>query len=398
MAVIRPYEPKDKENVRNVCLATGPANAYEPKERIFLLACFCDYYIEKEPELCFVVENAAGEAAGYIFCAVNYKSYRRVFKKEYVKRAGAAGLTKGLYALFTGVPLWLYAKKYPAHLHIDILPAYQRAGLGHRLMDALHQARRAMVEALKTPRHTVRIAMVGKYVALHDAYLSVVEALKHGGVPSGTRIEIAWVDSETVTRENARELLEGVHGILIPGGFGIRGVEGKIEVARFAREQRIPYLGICLGLQVAVIEFARNVAGLEGAHGIEFDPSARHPVIHLMPDQDGVVDLGGTLRLGSYPCRLEPGSKAYSIYDKPLIHERHRHRYEFNNAYRKALSDAGLRLCGLSPDGHIVEMVELPDHPWHVSVQFHPEFKSRPNRPHPLFRSFVEASLEHGNA
>ncbi|NLT16124.1 MAG: CTP synthase [Clostridiales bacterium] len=257
---------------------------------------------------------------------------------------------------------------------------------------------RAMVEALKTPRHTVRIAMVGKYVALHDAYLSVVEALKHGGVPSGTRIEIAWVDSETVTRENARELLEGVHGILIPGGFGIRGVEGKIEVARFAREQRIPYLGICLGLQVAVIEFARNVAGLEGAHGIEFDPSARHPVIHLMPDQDGVVDLGGTLRLGSYPCRLEPGSKAYSIYNKPLIHERHRHRYEFNNAYRKVLSDAGLRLCGLSPDGHIVEMVELPDHPWHVSVQFHPEFKSRPNRPHPLFRSFVEASLEHGNA
>jgi CTP synthase len=253
----------------------------------------------------------------------------------------------------------------------------------------------AMVTALKTPVNRVRIAMVGKYVALHDAYLSVVEALKHGGVPSRSHVEIVWVDSETVTRENAGALLQNVHGVLIPGGFGIRGVEGKIEVARYARENGIPYLGICLGLQVAVIEFARNAAGLNGAHGVEFDDCTPHPVIHLMPDQNGVVELGGTLRLGSYPCQLKPGSKAREIYGQPLIHERHRHRYEFNNDYRDALEKAGLSLCGTSPDGHIVEMVELPGHPFHVSVQFHPEFKSRPNRPHPLFKSFVEAALRH---
>ncbi len=253
----------------------------------------------------------------------------------------------------------------------------------------------AMVTALKTPVNRVRIAMVGKYVALHDAYLSVVEALKHGGVPSRSHVEIVWVDSETVTRENAGALLQNVHGVLIPGGFGIRGVEGKIEVARYVRENGIPYLGICLGLQVAVIEFARNAAGLNGAHGVEFDDCTAYPVIHLMPDQNGVVELGGTLRLGSYPCQLKPGSKAREIYGQPLIHERHRHRYEFNNDYRDALEKAGLSLCGTSPDGHIVEMVELPGHPFHVSVQFHPEFKSRPNRPHPLFKSFVEAALKH---
>ncbi len=252
-----------------------------------------------------------------------------------------------------------------------------------------------MVHALKTPKNIVRIAMVGKYVALHDAYLSVVESLTHGGVPSRTQVEIEWVDSETVTDDNAGEILANVHGILIPGGFGIRGVEGKISVAKYARENNIPYLGICLGLQVAVIEFARNVAKLTGAHGVEFNLDAQHPVIHLMPDQNGVVDLGGTLRLGSYPCKLIPGTMAYDIYKQPMINERHRHRYEFNNDYRDCLTQAGLTLCGTSPDGHIIEMVELSNHPFHVSCQFHPEFKSRPNRPHPLFKSFVEASLEY---
>ena len=251
-----------------------------------------------------------------------------------------------------------------------------------------------MVNDLRHPTQEVRIALVGKYTALHDAYISVVEALKHGGIPLHTTIDIKWVDSEELTTDNVGELLGDVNGILVPGGFGIRGVEGKILAARYARENNIPYLGLCLGMQVAIIEFARHVCGYNDAHSIELDPNATHPVIALMPDQNGVEDIGGTLRLGAYPCVLDKDSKACKVYGTTEISERHRHRYEVNNDYRTALVEHGMKLCGTSPDGRIVEMIELPDHPWFIATQAHPELKSRPNRPHPLFRGFVEAATK----
>ena len=251
-----------------------------------------------------------------------------------------------------------------------------------------------MVNDLRHPTQEVRIALVGKYTALHDAYISVVEALKHGGIPLHTTIDIKWVDSEELTTDNVGELLGDVNGILVPGGFGIRGVEGKILAARYARENNIPYLGLCLAMQVAIIEFARHVCGYNDAHSIELDPNTTHPVIALMPDQNGVEDIGGTLRLGAYPCVLDKDSKACKVYGTTEISERHRHRYEVNNDYRTALVEHGMKLCGTSPDGRIVEMIELPDHPWFIATQAHPELKSRPNRPHPLFRGFVEAATK----
>lgn len=249
-----------------------------------------------------------------------------------------------------------------------------------------------MVHRAKNPQGELTIALVGKYVTLHDAYLSVVEALIHGGIENDVRITLRWVDSEQVTVENAGELLSGVQGILVPGGFGDRGIEGKIQAIRYAREQKIPFLGICLGMQMAVVEYARHVCGMADAHSSELDPQTTHPVIALMPDQVGVTAKGGTMRLGSYPCHLKEGTLAASIYGTLDINERHRHRYEFNNDYRQALSQAGLVLSGLSPDGRLVEIVELPGHPWFVAGQFHPELRSRPNRAHPLFRSFVGAA------
>ncbi len=251
-----------------------------------------------------------------------------------------------------------------------------------------------MVNDLRHPTQEVHIALVGKYTALHDAYISVVEALKHGGIPLHTTIDIKWVDSEELTTDNVGELLGDVNGILVPGGFGIRGVEGKILAARYARENNIPYLGLCLGMQVAIIEFARHVCGYNDAHSIELDPNTTHPVIALMPDQNGIEDIGGTLRLGAYPCVLDKDSKACKVYGTTEISERHRHRYEVNNDYRTALVEHGMKLCGTSPDGRIVEMIELPDHPWFIATQAHPELKSRPNRPHPLFRGFVEAATK----
>ncbi|MCD8130564.1 MAG: CTP synthase [Lachnospiraceae bacterium] len=254
---------------------------------------------------------------------------------------------------------------------------------------------RQMVADLKAPVTSVTVALVGKYVQLHDAYLSVVEALKHGGIPQHTTVNIKWVDSETVTPENVDEILGDVNGVLVPGGFGSRGIEGKILAIQYARTHQIPYLGLCLGLQLAIVEFARNVAGLTDAHSIELDPNTRYPVIALMPDQNGVEDIGGTLRLGAYPCMLTPGSLAAELYGTTEISERHRHRYEVNNDFRKVLTDNGLKLCGLSPDGRIVEMIELSReiHPFFIATQAHPEFKSRPNRPHPLFKGFVAAML-----
>jgi CTP synthase len=252
-----------------------------------------------------------------------------------------------------------------------------------------------LVRRVKSLRKTTEIAIVGKYVALHDAYLSIVEALGHAGIDADSEVSIRWVSAEEMTPENAKEKLDGVGGILVPGGFGDRGIEGKISAIRYARENRIPFFGICLGMQVAVVEYARNKAGLDGANSSEIQPATPYPVIDLLPEQKEVEDLGGTMRLGLYPCKLVPGSLAAACYGEELIYERHRHRYEFNNEYRERIESAGLRISGTSPDGRLVEIVELPDHPWFLAVQFHPEFTSRPNRPQPLFREFVKASLAH---
>ena len=253
---------------------------------------------------------------------------------------------------------------------------------------------RAMIDAWKHPQKEVTIALVGKYTQLHDAYISVVEALKHGGVANRADVNIKWVDSETLTPENVTEVLGDVKGILVPGGFGDRGIDGKILAIQYAREHDIPFLGLCLGMQLCIVEFARHVIGYEDAHSVELDPSTTHPVIHLMPDQNGIEDIGGTLRLGSYPCVLDKDSRAYEVYQEETIHERHRHRYEVNNDFRGVLSDHGMKLSGISPDGRIVEMVEIPAHPWFVATQAHPELKSRPNRPHPLFKGFIKAALD----
>ena len=253
----------------------------------------------------------------------------------------------------------------------------------------------AMVDAWKNPKHTVRVALVGKYTALHDAYISVVEALKHGAVACDASVDIKWVDSELVSSYNVNEVFEDIDAIIVPGGFGNRGIEGMLCSIRYARENKIPYFGICLGMQLSIVEFARHVIGHTDANSSELNPSTTHPVIHIMADQDGVENLGGTLRLGSYPCILEADSKAFSLYGQETIHERHRHRYEVNNEYREELMEYGMKLCGHSPDGRIVEMIELPDHPWFIATQAHPEFKSRPNKPHPLFKGFIAAGLAH---
>ena len=235
---------------------------------------------------------------------------------------------------------------------------------------------------------------MGKYIQLHDAYISVVEALKHGGIDNRAVVNIKWIDSELVTEENAGELLKDVTGILVPGGFGDRGINGKIAAIRYAREHGVPFLGLCLGMQLAIVEYARHAAGLEDAHSIELDPNTPYPVIALMPDQNGVEDIGGTLRLGSCPCVLDKTSRAYALYGTDQIEERHRHRYEVNNDYRSVLTEHGMVLSGLSPDGRIVEMIELREHPFFLATQAHPELKSRPNRPHPLFKGFVEAAIK----
>ena len=253
---------------------------------------------------------------------------------------------------------------------------------------------RALVERIKNPSRTAVVGLVGKYVQLHDAYLSVAEALHHAGYAWNARVEIRWIDSETITPENVNMVLTGLDGILVPGGFGDRGIPGMILAAQYAREHKIPYLGICLGMQIAVIEFARHQAGLTDANSGEFAPDCPHKVIDFMPGQSNEVDKGGTLRLGSFPCAVTPGTAMERCYGQPLIHERHRHRYEFNNDYRECLTQAGLVLSGISPDGRLVEAVELPGHPFFVGVQYHPEFKSRPNRPHPLFYGFLKAMLK----
>ncbi|MBQ3860824.1 MAG: CTP synthase, partial [Clostridia bacterium] len=253
---------------------------------------------------------------------------------------------------------------------------------------------RAMVERIKHCPGKLKIALVGKYVALHDAYLSVAEALRHAGYALGAEVSVDWIDSETLTDENADESLGTADGIIVPGGFGARGIDGMISAVKYARENGVPCFGICLGMQIMVIEYARNMAGLSDAHSGEFDPETPHKVIDFMPGQSDEVDKGGTLRLGAYPCEIVPGTTMARCYRTSPISERHRHRYEFNNDYRKLLQNAGLTLSGLSPDGALVETVELTDRPFYVGVQYHPEFKSRPNKPHPLFLGFVRAAAE----
>lgn len=257
----------------------------------------------------------------------------------------------------------------------------------------LHDWEDMVMRSKNLANHT-QVALVGKYIELQDAYISVVEALKHASIYNNTKLEIKWIDSEEITEKTAGSLLKGVDAIIIPGGFGSRGIEGKINAARYARENNIPYLGLCLGMQIAIIEFARNVCKLEKANSKEIDAQTPYPVIDFLPGQNEYSMLGGTLRLGHYPCKLKKGTKAFEAYKDEMISERHRHRYEVNNEFRDVLSKNGMVFCGTSPNDSIVEMIELPNHPWYVACQFHPEFKSRPNRPHPLFMGFMSAAVK----
>ena len=283
----------------------------------------------------------------------------------------------------------------PVNLHAQGFDTAVLDRLGLERREADLTPLKAFLDAQANFTGEVDIAVVGKYVSLPDAYLSVIEALHHAGVFHHRRANVHLVDGEELTDENARDVLGAMDGILVPGGFGQRAFEGKIAAAKYARENSIPYLGICLGLQAAVCEFARHVARLEGATSAEFDEETPYPVIDLMPEQEDVENKGGTMRLGAYPCRVAPGTRAYAAYGDEIIYERHRHRYEVNNAYRDRLTQAGLVVSGVSPDGRLTEMIELPDHPWFVASQGHPEFKSRPTRPHPLFRDFVGAAVDH---
>jgi CTP synthase len=276
----------------------------------------------------------------------------------------------------------------------------EHEGLAHQVLDILQLEPRHpdlnqwhdLVQRLHQPKQSLEIAIAGKYVQLSDAYLSVIESLRHAGLSNGCEVNLRWINAEDLETEDFANLLHGIHGLVVPGGFGIRGVDGKIAAIRYAREQQIPFLGLCLGMQCAVIEWARNVARLGAAHSAEFDPNTPHPIINLLPEQQDVVDLGGTMRLGLYPCRLRANTLALSLYQKEVIYERHRHRYEFNNAYRTLFLESGYVVSGTSPDNRLVEIIELPSHPFFIATQFHPEFQSRPNKPHPLFRGFIQAA------
>jgi len=288
---------------------------------------------------------------------------------------------------------------------VDEIPLnFERQGMAHLVIKKLRLEDRPpintewamMVEKLRSPKQSARIAIVGKYVKGSDTYLSVQEALKHGGIANESAVNIKWIDSETlIDNQNFAEQFQGIDGILVPGGFGVRGIEGMIIAIRYAHENNIPFFGLCLGMQCMVIEFARHVANLKNANSSEFDPETPHPVIDLMLDQQDKSNLGGTMRLGLYPCVLKMNTKSYAAYGQPIILERHRHRYELNNRYRDQLESEGLCLSGLSPDDSLVEIAEVADHPWMVGSQFHPEFQSKPLVPHPLFRDFIQAALQY---
>lgn len=282
----------------------------------------------------------------------------------------------------------------PLLLHEEGLDTLVCEKLNMKKMEIDNSEWKRMVDKLKNLQGEVNIALVGKYTELHDAYISIVEALSHGGYANDSKVNIKWINSVDVTEDNIGEILKDVHGILVPGGFGDRGIEGKIYAIKYARENKVPFFGICLGMQCAVIEYARNVLGFKGAHSSEFLPESDYPVIDLMPDQKDIDEKGGTMRLGVYPCKLSKDSKAIAAYEDSIIYERHRHRYEFNNEFREKFIEGGLSIVGTSPDDKLVEIVELKDHPWFVGVQFHPELKSRPNRPHALFSNFIKASID----
>ncbi|MFN6476802.1 CTP synthase [Nostoc sp. DedQUE07] len=277
----------------------------------------------------------------------------------------------------------------------------EREGMAEQVLNLLQMEQRkpdltqwqTLVQRLHSPKHEVEIAIVGKYVQLSDAYLSVVEALNHAAISTYGKLRLRWINSEELETEPAENYLKGVDGIVVPGGFGVRGVDGKIAAIKYARDRQIPFLGLCLGMQCSVIEWARNVGGLTGANSAEFDPYTTDPVINLLPEQQEVVDLGGTMRLGLYPCRVLPDTLAFKLYQEDVIYERHRHRYEFNNAYRDLLLKSGYVISGTSPDGRLVEIVELPKHPFFLACQFHPEFQSRPSTPHPLFKGFIQTAI-----
>lgn len=271
----------------------------------------------------------------------------------------------------------------------------RRLGLGEQVHDPDLDSWKAMIERIRQPHESIKIGIVGKYVELRDAYMSVREALYHAGIATERQVDIVWIHSDTLEKESGWEVMQGLAGVVVPGGFGYRGVEGKIMAARWARKNKVPYLGLCLGMQVMCIELARSVYGSDEPNSTEFDETTDHPVISLMPDQHDLANMGGTMRLGTYPCELAPGSKAAEAYGVPFVEERHRHRWEFNNRYRDILRGNGMRFSGLSPDGRLVEIAELADHPFMLGSQFHPEFKSRPNRPHPLFTAFLKAAVEY---
>jgi len=274
----------------------------------------------------------------------------------------------------------------------------EELGLGERAAQADLGEWRFLVDRIRGARIPLTIGLVGKYIELPDAYLSVAESVKHASWAAGCNVKLVWIDSEKLERDRDVEPLIGLDGIVVPGGFGYRGIEGKVQAVRFGRERKVPTLGLCMGMQCMVIELARTALGTEDANSTEFDAFTPHPVIDLLPEQRDIADKGGTMRLGSYPCVLETGSLAGRAYGQPIVLERHRHRYEFNNSYRELLAARGMKFTGLSPDGRLVEIVEIADHPFYLGTQFHPEFKSRPNRPHPLFANFIDAALAFARA
>jgi len=306
---------------------------------------------------------------------------------------------------FCDVPVESVITAQDARSIYEVPLMMEREGLAHQTLDLLHMQQRepdlthwqTLVERLYSPNNQIEIALVGKYIRLSDAYLSVVEALRHAAIAMESDLKLRWINSEDIEAYGAEHFLSGIDGIVVPGGFGFRGVDGKIAAIQYAREQQIPFLGLCLGMQCSVIEWAQNIARLEDANSAEFAPKATNLVINLLPEQEDVVDLGGTMRLGLYPCRLAPNTLAFSLYQEEVIYERHRHRYEFNNAYRNLFLDTGYSISGTSPDGRLVEIIELPEHPFFLATQFHPEFRSRPSSPHPLFQGFVRASVENAH-
>lgn len=320
-------------------------------------------------------------------------------------RAIPVGLKRKL-SEFCDVPEECVITSQDASSIYEVPLTLEKEGLAEQTLNLLQMEKRqpnlvqwqSMVERLYSPKYTVEIAIVGKYVRLSDAYLSVVEALRHAAIATYGDLRLRWVNSEDLENESPETYLAGVDGVLVPGGFGIRGVDGKIAAIKYARDRQIPFLGLCLGMQCSVIEWARNVEGLIGANSSEFDPETTNPVINLLPEQHDVVDLGGTMRLGLYPCRITSNTLAHNLYQQEVVYERHRHRYEFNNTYRNMLLESGYIISGTSPDGRLVEIVEYPQHPFFIACQFHPEFHSRPNTPHPLFKGFMEAAINRTHA